>query len=130
MHPENSEAPTAAIMRYALPATGSSKVMDFAAASQIQYIYQECFDSIANWMKGDTSLMIHPNLQYTADESAQIANIINECTTYHDEMVLKFILGTENVEEKFDNFVEEFKKMNIDQAIKLTQDAVDRMNAR
>ena len=43
---------------------------------------------------------------------------------------MKFILGTENVEEKFDNFVEEFKKMNIDQAIKLTQDAVDRMNAR
>ncbi len=130
MHPEDNEAPTAAIMRYALPATGSSKVMDFAAASQVQYIYQESFDSIANWMKSDTSLMIHPNLQYTADESAQIANIINECTTYHDEMVLKFILGTENIEEKFDSFVEEFKKMNIDQAVKLTQDSVDRMNAR
>lgn len=130
MNPGEGLVPKSAILLYAMPANGNPKVMDFDAASKIQYTYQESYDSIDNWMKADTSLMIHPNTQYTAEESSQIASIINECTTYHDEMVLKFIIGTENIDEKFDSFVEEFQKMNVEEAVKLTQDAVDRMNAK
>ena len=130
MNPGEGLVPKSAILLYAMPANGNPKVMDFDAASKIQYTYQESYDSIDNWMKADTSLMIHPNTLYTAEESSQIASIINECTTYHDEMVLKFIIGTENIDEKFDSFVEEFQKMNVEEAVKLTQDAVDRMNAK
>jgi len=127
MNPSDGLTPSTYITKFTYPATGNAKVMDFEAAAQIQYIYEESIISIENWMKNDTSLMLHPNMYYTPEESAQISTIISEVNTYRDEMTLKFILGTEPI-ENFDKFVSEIKRMGIDEAFKLTQDAVDRLN--
>ena len=129
MNPGEGLSPSNAILQFAYPANGNAKVMDFEAAAQIQYVYEESVESIDNWLDADPSLMLHPNMYYTPEESSQISNILNEVKTYHDEMALKFILGTEPL-SKFDEYVQIIRKMGIDEAIKLTQDAVDRLNSK
>lgn len=70
-----------------------------------------------------------PPVSYTLEEANELANIMNDVNLYVDEMFAKFIMGLEPL-EKYDAFVEQLKKMNIDRAIEITQAAVDRFDER
>ena len=54
---------------------------------------------------------------------------MNEINTYRDEMTLKFILGTESL-DNFDKFVDTMNQMNLKRAIEIENSALDRYNAR
>jgi putative aldouronate transport system substrate-binding protein len=54
---------------------------------------------------------------------------MNDITTYADEMVLKFIMGTENL-SGFDNFVSTIQRLGINRAIEIQNGALNRYNAR
>lgn len=71
-----------------------------------------------------------PNITPLQEEAKELATLNNEINTYVDEMVLKFILGTENVDKKWDEFVSTVQKMNIDRALEIQNSALDRYNAR
>ncbi|MNI80736.1 hypothetical protein D3C73_1372900 [compost metagenome] len=58
-----------------------------------------------------------------------MAKITNEVNTYGDEMLLKFIMGAEPM-ENFDKYVEQMKKLGIEKAIAMQQAALDRYNKR
>lgn len=45
-------------------------------------------------------------------------------TTYQDEQMVKFIMGTRSIDE-FDDYVNEMKKMGIEKAIEIYQAAYD-----
>jgi len=66
-----------------------------------------------------------PTLQYTAEELAVINNIRSEINTYQAEMVNKFIMGTEPL-ANFDQYVARIKKANLDQWLKIANDALAR----
>ena len=70
-----------------------------------------------------------PNVTPLQDESKELATLNNEITTYVDEMVLKFILGTESL-DNWDTYVNTIKGMNIDRALEIYNGALDRYNAR
>ena len=70
-----------------------------------------------------------PALTPTVEESQELARIMNEVNTYVDEMVTKFILGTESM-NNFDNFIATIRRMNIDRAIAIQNAAWDRFNRR
>jgi len=61
----------------------------------------------------------------TPEENSKVASILSEVNTYKDEMYLKILMGQESV-DKFDAYVQQLKKMGIDDAIKIRQDAYDR----
>jgi putative aldouronate transport system substrate-binding protein len=46
-----------------------------------------------------------------------------------DEMTVKFIIGQEPL-ARYDEFVQNIRRMNIDRAVEIYQTAVDRYNAR
>jgi putative aldouronate transport system substrate-binding protein len=71
------------------------------------------------------SALILPPIRLSAEETEKRAKIMTEVTTYSDEMVLKFILGAEPL-SKFDDYVNQLKKLGIDEAVKITQTAYDR----
>lgn len=70
-----------------------------------------------------------PLLSLTPEESEEYTAIYNEVKTYVDEFKLKFIFGTEPL-ENFPKFVENIRNMNIDRAIEIQQAAYDRYLAR
>lgn len=78
--------------------------------------------------QGDAELTMPP-VSLTAEEGNDLAKILNTTDVYQNEMVTKFIMGVEPL-DKFDEYVEQLKKMKIDGAIAIYQDALDRYLAR
>lgn len=129
MNPEEGKSRVQASVVYAQPIYGFAKVMDYDAQAQIQYEIPEQNESIENWLTQDTSLMIHPNMTLTAEESSEYSSIFNEIKTYVDEMTLKYILGTESM-DTFDQFITNLEKMGVQRMIEIYQGAYDRFQQR
>ena len=69
-----------------------------------------------------------PPVKLTLDEEKESTDIMTEVYTYMDEMVAKFIMGEEPL-ENYDKFVDRLKQMGIEKAIQIRQAAFDRFNA-
>ncbi|MFB5680172.1 hypothetical protein ACE3NQ_04455 [Paenibacillus terreus] len=54
---------------------------------------------------------------------------MTDVNTFKDEMILKFIMGTEPL-DNFDNYVEMLKGLGIEEAIQIQQAALERYNNR
>lgn len=80
------------------------------------------------WTLADTDLVMPP-VTPSADESSEYSSIMSDINTYVEQMVLKFIMGVEPI-DKFDEYVEQIEKMNIDRAIEIQQSAVQRFKER
>ena len=81
------------------------------------------------WTATGNDWMIPAKMTNTEEENAIITPLLNDITTYRDEMVLKFITGEEPL-ENFDAYVETLKDMGIEEVIELKQAALDRYLAR
>lgn len=91
--------------------------------------YPDQVAAVKTWSESSFFDRRVPKITATAEESAQLANIMNEVYTYVDEMFLKFVFGTESI-DKFDDYVAQVKKMKIDEALKIQQNALERYNNR
>ncbi|MDL2318983.1 extracellular solute-binding protein [Eubacteriales bacterium OttesenSCG-928-A19] len=85
--------------------------------------------SMENWSDKDMDSRRFPNVSYKDDEAQVITNAMADINTYVDSMIIKFIVGTESL-ENFDRYVETISNMGIQNAIDAQQAAVDRYNAR
>lgn len=92
------------------------------------YTLPEQRDAQKAWIQADHSKLLPP-VTLTADESSKTASIMNDVKTYRDEMINKFIMGAEPI-ENFDKFVKTINGMGISEAIKARQAALDRYNSR
>ena len=66
-----------------------------------------------------------PALSFTEEEREVINSIYTEIQTYKDEMINKFIMGKEPL-DNFDNFVETLNSMGIEEVLAVEQAAYDR----
>jgi putative aldouronate transport system substrate-binding protein len=119
-----------AINRYAFPIYGATpKIMDFEPYSLINLVSTEQKLSNELWTNPNEIGVFVPTLQFTADESSNIANIMNDLGTYKNEMELKFILGAEPL-SNIDNYISRLKAMRLQEAVDIYQKAYDRYQAR
>ena len=82
-----------------------------------------------NWNKvselnAKTSYALFPFMYMSDDDVAVLNDIIPDVQTYTDEMLEKFIRGTEPL-SNFDSYVSQIKSLGIDQAIAVYQKAYD-----
>lgn len=70
-----------------------------------------------------------PPITPTSDESKEFSTIMNEINTYRDEMILKFIFGTESI-DNFDTYVKNIENMGLARALEIENAALDRYNSR
>jgi putative aldouronate transport system substrate-binding protein len=95
-----------------------------------QYLsYPEQKEAIANWTIDDPFKHRLPPITPSPEESQEIARIMGEINSYADEMLTKFILGTEPL-SGFDAYVNNVRRMGIDRAIEIQNAALARYNAR
>lgn len=82
------------------------------------------------WMTGeDCTKLIMPPITPSVEESAEIADILSQVNTYMDEMVNKFIMNQTDMSE-WDGFIENIKKMGIERAVEIENQALERYNNR
>lgn len=66
-----------------------------------------------------------PHLYVQEDELNELANLSNSIDTYASEMILKFIIGTEPL-DNYDNAVAQLKTRGIDRVLEMKQAAYER----
>lgn len=95
-----------------------------------QYDYPVVQETWANWAwKADDANIMPMWVTHTADEAMEVSEIMTPIYTYADEMVSKFIIGTESL-DNYDAFVEQLKAMGIERALEIKQAGYDRFAAR
>ena len=86
---------------------------------------------VDEWTSSAPNAPLHqwPSVCATIEETNELANIQSTLTTYADEMYLKFVLGTESL-DNFDAYLNTLKDMGIDRVLEIKQNQLDRYNAR
>lgn len=69
-----------------------------------------------------------PPIKFTNEENARLAEIMVDFDTFSDEMIFKFIMGKEPL-DNFDAYLEKCKDYHIEEAIAIYQAAYDRYMA-
>ncbi|WP_052421546.1 extracellular solute-binding protein [Paenibacillus sp. FSL R7-0273] len=70
-----------------------------------------------------------PPSTIAVEDSSRFASIMTDVNTYKDEMMLKFIMGAESLDQ-FGKYVETLKGLGIEEAIGIQQAALERYNNR
>lgn len=119
-----------AMAMYLRAYSGGPFVQDVRYIEQY-YALDEQQKALENWCKGNDYAMKYqlPTISCTSEEASEMSEITNNVNTYRDNMILKFITGIESF-DKFDSFLAQMKKFNIDKAIKIQQDAYERYKKR
>ncbi len=81
------------------------------------------------WIATTDFSPVMPFVSYTDDESTRMATIMNDIQTHEGETFLKFVMGQRPLDQ-FDDYLNELKKMNMEEAISMQQAALDRYNSR
>lgn len=93
------------------------------------YTLDEQKETAAVWGESNGKDHILPPITPTSEESKGFSTIMNEINTYRDEMTLKFIFGTESL-DNFDSYVKDIENMGLDRALEIENAALDRYNSR
>ena len=97
---------------------------------ELQYSDQHQHDNWEQWTYNVNNSGHTPQaISLTADESTETVNIMNQITTYVEEMTYKFILGEEDLED-FDSFVDTIYGMDVELVEKIYSEATARYYAR
>ena len=92
------------------------------------YIWPQQLELVANTKKENNDLIL-PALYFTSDESMQIGSKWADINTFRNEQVNAFIMGQRPISE-YDSFVDELKRMGIEDLVGIYQDAYDRYLVR
>lgn len=85
-------------------------------------------EAIKTWTT-ETEKYMMPEVYPTADEMSEISTLMNDITSYVNEMYFKFMFGNEKI-ENMDAYYAQLKKLNVEKAISLYQKAYDRFQKR
>ena len=96
-----------------------------------QYNYPEKLQAIDAFGKNTKEDGLYPSkATLTVDESSELAQIMNQITTYSDEMMQRFITGLASLDTDWDTYVQQIQMMNISRACQIRQDALERYLTR
>lgn len=93
------------------------------------YTLENQRETPAVWGNSNAAAHKVPPITPTAEESKEFSTIMNEINTYRDEMTLKFIFGTESLDQ-FDQYVKTIENMGLKRALEIQNAALDRYNSR
>lgn len=119
---------TQAMSKYMRGHTNGPFVQDEKYLEQYYELPQQK-EAMVQWSKTEMFKYMLPPVTSTQEETSELARIMNDLTTYADEMMLKFIMGVEPL-ENFDKYTAQLKKMGIDRGTEIMQAALDRYNKR
>jgi len=121
--------PTAqALAQYALSNSSGPFLQDKRWMEQNSAAAVNGRKSLDVWMEAENKKQLPP-ITPTQDESTRFASIMNDINTYKSEMLDKFVMGVEPI-ENFAKFVSSIQGMGIEEAIQIQQAALDRYNNR
>lgn len=117
-----------ALGRYIRSSYSGCSIKDIGYIEQYYQMPQQK-EAVKVWGNTDTAKSLIPKVSFTPEESAEVAKINNNLNTYNKEMLVKFVLGKEPI-ENFDKYVEQVKKFGVEKVIGIYETAMERYNKR
>ncbi|MBQ7901841.1 MAG: extracellular solute-binding protein [Clostridia bacterium] len=116
------------LARYALSQDTGAFVQDKRYMEQYAQLPQQQA-ALVTW--GDTDMKEHlmPNVSLTTEQQNELATVVENISTYMSEMISKFIMGVEPI-ENFDEFRSQLKQRGLDKYLEYEQQAYDRFMSR
>ena len=95
------------------------------------YAYPQQKQALSNWLLGyeESAPYRMPKVSLTSEESEEFSVIFNEIQKYMGTMISSFITGVEPI-SNYDGFINNIKKMKIDRATEIKQNAYNRYQKR
>lgn len=87
-------------------------------------------EAVELWTSSSDRAYLLPAVSYTTTESTERATLLSDINTYNDEVQLQMVIGELDIDEYWDTYQETLTSMGIDRILEITQDALDRFNAR
>lgn len=115
-----------ALARYACASFGGPFIQAKENALQIGLGLPQQKEASENWRYASNKKLL-PILSFTSDEAKKLADIMNVVNTYYDEMFVRLMTGKLNDVEQLRKGL---KRMRIDEAIKIYQQAYNRYISR
>ncbi|HOJ09448.1 MAG TPA: extracellular solute-binding protein [Clostridiales bacterium] len=115
-------------VKYCPTNMGGPYTLDYRSYEQLISLPEQK-DAIKIWAATDTSKLIPDNVVISPEDLAKNATRETDIKTYMDEMINKFIMGVEPI-ENYDKFVEKIKTLEINSLIAAKQKALDNYNKR
>jgi len=116
-----------AISRHTVGAMNGIYINDSRIREQRMLFYDWQRDSIARWITQEGMQM--PRIQFTAEESRRLSQLMSDIDTYRNEMFGNFVMGREPL-SGITGFQANLRRMGIEDAIAIQQAALNRLNAR
>lgn len=85
-------------------------------------------EALVHW-EAPTNEMRIPMVTRTAEEARRYSSIMTDLNVYHEEMMLRFIMGSASLDE-FDTYVNTLKSMGIEEVLEIQQTAYERFLQR
>jgi len=91
--------------------------------------YPQQKEAIGIWAKTDAKKYYLPPITASSEESSEVAKLTSDIDTYVKEMMLKFVLGQESL-DNYDAYLANLKKIGVDKLITFKEQAFERYNKR
>ncbi len=117
-----------ALAKYARPYSSPSFASSTGGGNLSDtYPYQSQTDALALWSANSDEAKPYqlPKLEYSIEEGEERANLHLEINNYAEEMIMRFILGDEPI-ENFEKYQSNLKKMGMDRLLEIQQNAYDK----
>lgn len=117
-----------ALSQYARPYNNYNSVQLYEAYEQT-LTTDDMKNAVKVWADQNGGEHVVLSLTPTEEEQIKLAEISNAIETYCEEMFIKFVTGTESL-DNFDEYKKNLEKLGVKDFIKIKQAAYDRMNNR
>ena len=94
-----------------------------------QWLNSEALKGIEDYEKADNFEERFPVLNYTDEEQKERSKLMTDVSTYVSEKTQKWVLGAEDCESSFDEYIKGLEGMGVKRLIEITQTAYDRYQA-
>lgn len=109
---------------YTRPNGGAPTIVDKRYMEQAAAL-DEQKESIELWADADTKEHFLPSINFTSDESGEVAKLKSDIASYQEQMMFKFITGVSDMSE-YDTYLSTLKKMGVERYVEIYQAAYDR----
>lgn len=117
------------VMKKYIFAIGSGPFVSDKRYLEQYYQYPQQREALETWGYTTAPANTIPLVNFTTEESSRLATIMSNVETTTDEMMYKYIMGLEPM-DNFDKLPETIRSFGVEEAIQIYQAAVDRYNAR
>jgi putative aldouronate transport system substrate-binding protein len=112
---------------YLLPPTRLGGLYDWTR--ELDAVPEEDLEAYDVWSVGDDSYILPAFLSYNSEESRERSKIVSDVTNYLNDMTIQFVTGVLDINEEWDTYIQTMNDMEIERAIEITQEALNRFNS-